>query len=201
MQPNQLNLGTREMNLFSNNNASGKHLLAIGAALASVLAAGQASAATQGTLGATSTGSVTITASVPSRARITGLSDVDFLNQDPGSAATDAQDVCVWSNTATKAYTVTATGSGTANAFTLSNGSETVPYSVEWSASSGDTSGTALSTGTASGSLTSGATHQTCTSGPSASASLIVGISTADLGTMSAGSNYTGTLTLLVTPQ
>ena len=31
--------------------------------------------------------------------------------------------------------------------------------------------------------------------------SLIVGISTANLGTMSAGSSYTGTLTLLVTPQ
>jgi hypothetical protein len=144
---------------------------------------------------------VSITASVPNRARITGLSNVDFLNQDPSTAASNAQNVCVWSNTATKAYTITATGSGTANAFTLTNGTATVPYSVQWASSTGQTSGTALSTGTASSSLTSAATQQICSTGPTASASLIVGMSTADLGTMTAGSSYTGTLTLLVTPQ
>jgi hypothetical protein len=178
-----------------------RRLVVVGTTLACALTAIQASAATQGSLGATSTGSVTITASVPSRARITGLSDVSFLNHDPATAATDAQDVCVWSNTATKAYTITATGSGAANAFTLSNGSATVPYSVEWAPSMGQTGGTALVAGTASGSLNSTATHQTCTSGPAASASLIIGISTTDLYSMDAGSNYTGTLTLLVTPQ
>lgn len=170
-------------------------------AVAASLVATPAFAATQGTLGATSTGSLTITASVPSRARITGLSDVAFTNQDPATAASDAQNVCVWSNTATKAYTVTASGSGTANAFTLTNGSSTVPYSVAWASSINQTSGSALTSGTASASLTSSATHQTCASGPTASASLIVGIATTDLGNMSAGSNYTGTLTLLVAPQ
>lgn len=160
-----------------------------------------AQAATQGSLGATSTGSVTITASVPNRARITGLTDVAFTNQDPATLATDAQDVCVWSNTATKEYTITATGSGTASAFTLSDGSGTVAYTVEWASSSGQTSGTALSTGTASAALTSTATNQNCASGPAASASLVVEIATAELGTMSAGNSYTGTLTLLVTPQ
>lgn len=158
-------------------------------------------AATQGNLGPTSSGSVSITASVPNRARISGLTDVTFLDQDPATAASAAQNVCVWSNTATKAYTVTATGNGTANAFTLSNGSATVPYSVAWSASINQTSGAALTSGTASSSLVSTATSQTCGSGPAASASLIVGISTTDLGTMSAGSNYLGTLTLLITPQ
>jgi hypothetical protein len=152
-------------------------------------------------LGATSTGSVTITASVPNRARITGLTNVDFTNKDPTSAATSAQNVCVWSNTATGGYTVTATGSGASNAFTLSNGSASVPYSVQWSASSNQTSGSTLNTGSASGALTSAATQQACTSGPAASASLIVGISAADLSSMYAGSSYTGTLTLLVTPQ
>lgn len=159
-----------------------------------------AAAATDGSLGATSTGSVSITASVPNRARITGLSDVNFTNQDPATAATNAQDVCVWSNTATKGYTITASGSGAANAFTLSNGSTTAPYSVEWAASAGATSGTALTAGTASGSFTSTATNHNCASGPSATASLIVGMTTTDLSSMSAGSNYTGTLTLLVTP-
>jgi hypothetical protein len=172
-----------------------------GLALASAFTASPVVAASQGSLGATSTGSVTITASVPNRARITGLTDVAFTNQDPSTAASNAQNVCVWSNTATKAYTVTATGSGASSAFTLSNGTTTVPYSVGWASSSGQTSGTALTAGTASASLISAATHQTCASAPAASASLVVGISTTDLGTMSAGSSYTGTLTLLVTPQ
>ena len=158
-------------------------------------------AASQGTLGPTSSGSVSISASVPNRARISGLSDVTFLNQDPAIAASGAQNVCVWSNTATKAYTITASGNGTANAFTLTNGSSTVPYSVSWASSINQTSGTALTSGTASASLISTATNQTCAAGPAASASLIVGISSTDLGTMSAGSNYLGTLTLLITPQ
>ena len=184
-----------------NRGRTGKRLVALGVVAASLSASNAASAATQGSTGATSTGPVTSTASVPSRTRITGLSDVTFANQDPTTAASSAQSVCVWSNTATKGYTVTATGDGASNAFTLSNGSKTVAYSVAWNASSGQTSGTALNTGVASAGLVSSATHQTCTSGPSASASLIVGIDTANLGSMDAGSDYTGVLTLVVTPQ
>ena len=172
-----------------------------GVALLSGLPAGQAPAATDGSLGATSTGTVAISASVPTRTRITGLSDVAFSNQDPGSPAASAQDVCVWSNTTTKAYTITATGSGTASAFTLTNGSGTVPYSVEWADTSGQSSGTALVAGSASASQTSAATNQICASGPPASASLVVKMATADLGTMTGGSSYTGTLTLMITPQ
>lgn len=175
--------------------------LFLGATFAVTVPACPALAATQGMVGATSTGSVTITASVPARARISNLNDVSFVNQDPASAASSAQNVCVWSNTATKAYTITASGSGSGNAFTLTNGTATVPYGVEWAASTGQTSGTVLNTGTVSGSITSTATHQTCASGPSASASLIVKMTAADLGSMAAGSNYTGTLTLLIAPQ
>jgi hypothetical protein len=186
----------RSLNLRFN-----RHLLGLAAVLAGGMIAGQASAATQGTLGANSTGTISISASVPNRARITGLTDVAFTNQDPGTAASNAQNVCVWSNTATKGYTITAMGSGTASAFTLSNGTTNVPYSVAWAASKDQTSGTALTAGTATSSLTSSATSQDCASGPTTSASLIVGLSTAALSTMSAGSSYTGTLTLLVTPQ
>lgn len=170
-------------------------------ALALTLTSVGAQAANQGNLGATSQGSIDISASVANRARITGLSDVAFVNQDPATPASSAQNVCVWSNTSTRAYTITATGSGTGSAFALANGAATVPYSVEWNASSGQTTGTALTAGTASGTLVSTATQQTCTSGPSSSASLIVRISATDLETMPAATSYTGTLTLLVTPQ
>jgi hypothetical protein len=158
-------------------------------------------AATQGTLGATSTGSVTIGASIPNRVMLTKLTDVSFTNQDPSVNASSAQDVCVWSNTATKGYNVTATGSGTASAFTLANGALTVPYTVEWAGSTGQSSGTALSTGTALTGLTSTATNMNCASGPATSASLIVKISSANLQTMQAATTYTGTLTLVVAPE
>jgi hypothetical protein len=176
-------------------------MLLLGASGAAALAATEATAATQGSLGATSTGTMVLGASVPGLARITGLTDVTWANQDPSIAATNAQNLCVWSNTATKAYTVTATGSGASSVFSLTNGSTTVPYSVEWNSAINQASGTALATGVASASLVSSATNQTCASGPTASASLIVGITTADLGTMSPGPSYTGTLTIIITPQ
>ena len=96
-------------------------MLMAGAA-ASLLLAEPAMASTQGSFGATSTGSLTINASVPGRVRISGLGDVTFASVDPTIDATDAQDVCVWSNTSTRGYSITATGSGAAGAFTLASG-------------------------------------------------------------------------------
>jgi hypothetical protein len=155
----------------------------------------------QGSLGNPSQGDITITASVQARARLTGLSDVTFTNQDPGTAAAKAQDVCVWSNTSGKAYTVTATGDGSSSAFTLKNSANaTVPYTVEWAGTSGQTGGTSLTASTASASFTSGAVDQTCSSAPSTTASLVVKIGTTDLGTMTAGSSYSGVLTLSIAP-
>ena len=164
--------------------------------------AGTAQASTQGTFGATSTGSVSINASVPARVRISGLADVDLTNSDPSSNAAVAQDVCVWSNTATRGYRVTASGSGAANAFTLANGAlPVVPYSVEWSGTSGQTTGTSLVTGTALVGQISSATVQDCSSGPVSSASLIVRVGSTALQAMPAATTFTGTLTLVVAPE
>jgi len=171
------------------------------ACLMGVAAHAPAVAATQGTLGSTSTGSISIGASVPNRVQISGLTDVSFANQDPTVAASNAQNVCVYSNTSTKGYNVTATGSGASSAFTLSNGAATVPYSVEWAGSSGQSSGTALTSGSALTGLTSTATNPTCSAGPSSTASLVVKITTASLQGMQAATNYTGTLTLVVAPE
>jgi len=163
---------------------------------------GAAQAASQGTLGANSTGSVVINASVATRVQITGLGDVTFSSVDPGSAASNNQSVCVWSNTATKGYNITATGDGASSAFTLASASlPVVPYTVEWAGSTGQTSGTALTKSTALTGLTSAATRAGCSSGPSSSASLIVKMAAADLQSMTAGATYTGTLTLVVAPE
>jgi hypothetical protein len=161
---------------------------------------GTANAATQGTAGATSTGSVTVSATVPGRVQISGLTDVAFGTVDPANPAASAEDVCVWSNTSGRGYTVTASGSGASNAFALSDGSNSLPYSVEWAGSAGQASGTALTSGTALGGLTSTATNPTCSAGPAATASLVVKMSAANL-QAAVASAYTGTLTLVVAPQ
>lgn len=169
-------------------------LLALGLATA-------ATAATPGTLGSTSTGTVSISASVPGRVQISGLTDVDFTNQDPSADAADAQSVCVWSNTSTRGYGITAAGSGVGGAFTLVNSSVTVPYTVEWAGTAGQSSGAALIPGTALTGLTSTATNPTCSAGPAATASLIVKVAAADLQNMQALTSYNGTLTLVVAPE
>lgn len=175
---------------------------ALGLASAALAIGAPAGAATQGTLGATSTGSITITATVPNRAQITGLTDITFSSVDPSSAATSTQSDCVWSNTATKGYSIKATGSGTSGAFTLASGALTpVPYSVQWAASSGQSSGTAMTAGTALTGQTTTATTPTCSSSPTTTSSLIVTIAATDLQSMAAATSYSGTLTLLVTPQ
>lgn len=173
----------------------------IASALCALLGTVPALASSNGTLGATSTGTVTITASVANRAQITGLSDIAFTNVDPGTTATQAQNNCVWSNTATKGYSITATGSGTSGAFTLANGALSVPYTVQWSGSSGQSSGTALTAGTALGGLTSTAVNPTCSSSPSTTSSLVISIAAGNLQSMTSATSYTGSLTLLVTPQ
>ena len=161
---------------------------------------GVAAAATQGTIGSTSTGSVSVSATVPGRVQISGLSDVAFGTVDPTTAASSAQNVCVWSNTSGRAYNINATGSGASNAFTLTDGTNTLAYAVEWADSTAQTTGTALTSGTALTGLASTATNPTCSAGPARTASLIVKMTAADL-QAAVASSYTGTLTLVVAPE
>lgn len=175
-------------------------LTLLGAA-AALVASPALAAPTQGTLGATSTGSVTITVQVPSRVQITGLTDVAFGSVEPNTQAVSSQSNCVWSNTATKGYTITASGSGTNGAFTLASGVLTpVSYAVQWSQTTGQTSGTALTAATASTGFVSTATVPTCLASPTTTSSLVVTIAPAQLSTMASLTTYTGTLTLLVSP-
>lgn len=168
---------------------------------AHLLFAASASAATQGSLGATSNASVAISASVPARARLSGLTDIVLAGVNPANNAVASRNLCAWSNTASKGYKITAAGSGAASAFTLANGGLTVPYTVQWNQAAGQTSGIVLTPSTASATFTSAATHQQCLSGPAASASLVVTVTSAALQTMRANTTYSGTLTLLMSPQ
>lgn len=161
-----------------------------------------AHAATQGTIGATSTGSVTINATISALVQISDLNDLTFSGLTGGATAQQTDNVCVWSNTSSKSYTIKATGNGTTSAFTLASGTNAaIPYSVAWANTAGATSGTALTTNVASSAFTSTATLPLCNLGASPTSTLFVSIAAADQAAMVANAAYTGVLTLVVTPQ
>lgn len=132
------------------------------------------------------------------KVRITNLSDVDFgLVSNLRADAKRSQNVCVFSQSTGGRYSITATGSGSGSAFTLSNGANSLDYEVEWADQSGQSSGTSLAPNVAATGRVSAATHQSCNSGPAASASLIVILRSSSL-TQAREGNYSGSLTLLV---
>ena len=131
--------------------------------------------------------------------RVTGVSNVSF-----GTVAnlqadiSQSQSLCAYSSTAS--YSVRASGSGAAGAFTLSAGSRTLAYEVQWNSLSGQQTGTSLVSGVTSRGFISTAVHQQCNSGPRTTASLIVALRAASLSSATAGS-YSGTLTILLAPE
>lgn len=132
------------------------------------------------------------------KVRITNLSDVDFgLVTNLQSDARRSQNLCLFSNSGGSRYSITATGSGAGSSFTLSNGSGSLGYDVEWSDQSGQAAGTSLAPGVASTGRVSSATQQSCNSGPPTSASLIIILRASALAQAREG-NYSGSLTLLV---
>ena len=194
-----------EMGIKTINNVLRTSLLVGAFACNTVLAPAELLAATQGTLGATSTGSLTISVTKPARADITNLTDLTVASWVTGGGdQTLTSDVCVYSTRPTGGYTIKAPGRGTSSAFTLANGANTLAYSVSWNSGGVGAltnTGTALTTNVTSAALTKAATDSsTCTGTvPGATARLIVTILATNLDAIVDGT-YTGTLTLLVTP-
>lgn len=166
-----------------------------------LIQAGTAQAATQGEIGAHSIGSIGIVVSVANRTQITGLRDLSLISVDPGTPASRSESLCIWSNTPTRAYSVTASGSGPADSFAVANGAATTPYSVAWANSGDQSSGTLLTSGIAYAGQNTSAEQPACISGPASTASLILSFASADLQAMQPEVSYTGSLNLLVTPQ
>lgn len=162
-------------------------------------------AATQGTLGATSTGSVDLSVTKPPRADINGLVDLSlssWVNGDGDQELTE--DVCVYSTKSGGGYTIKASGSGASSAFTLANGANTLPYSVTWNAGGVGNlanTGVALAANTTSSALSHASRDSSTCNGahPGPTARLVVGLLASDLDGIVDGT-YSGTLTMLVTP-
>lgn len=170
------------------------------ATFASLLLCFPAYSVSQGTLDPTSVGSFNITVTIPERVQISGLEDFAF-GQYPGNGnVEDDDDICVYSNSPTAGYRVTATGSGTSNAFTLTDGdSNTIPYTPFWNDEIGTTDAIQLFPNAITQTQT-GANNQsyTCVTGGD-SANVRVFINSADISGKPNG-NYTGTLTLDIQP-
>ena len=135
------------------------------------------------------------------KVRITKLTDVAFgsianLSQD----AVRSQSVCLFADTATNGYDITATGTGPGGAFELTSGAGALGYQVQWSSSAGQTSGAQLAPNVPLTGQVASATQQTCGTGPATSASLIVVLPATALSSAMAGT-YNGTLTLVVGPE
>lgn len=164
-----------------------------------------AHSATQGTLGSTSTGSVDISVTKPALARISNLSDLVVPVWVPGSGDVIlTTDACVYSTRPMGGYTVKATGNGRRGGFTLQNNRYLLPYSVAWNDGGvGEltNTGSRLLAGITSKKFINASTDSSSCNGsnPGPTARLIVTIGESDLDSMKDGT-YTGTITLLVTP-
>lgn len=132
--------------------------------------------------------------------QINNLSDVAFGTIiNPAADVSQSQTVCVYSGLILSLYAIKITGSGVGGAFTLTNGTATLPYEVQWNASPGQMSGTAITSGATLSNQLSVAVTPTCTLGVTPSGSLTVLMRAAELSRAPAG-NYTGTLTLMISP-
>lgn len=162
-------------------------------------------AATDGSTGPTSTGTINISAVVGAHVSITHLVDLPFTDTDFGTAlshgtsAFKTEDVCIWSNLADESYFVTAIGDGVGGAFTLANGANpTISYQVQWAQTAGETAGVSLTSGVKSPKFISAAVAPGC--GGSNNASLIVEIPPSSSSLMFNQTVYDGTLTLMISP-
>lgn len=131
--------------------------------------------------------------------QIGALSDLSFGTvASVTSNITVSENLCVF--TSVGSYSIRASGSGTNNSFALVNGAVQMPYTVQWAASGSQATGTQLTAGQATRFTPSGL-NILCSLGSllAGSATLLVTLPAASLSAAQAGS-YSGTLTLLVSP-
>lgn len=163
------------------------------------LAAGPVLAATDGTLDDESTGTSDLSLEIPEAVQITDVDDItltpaaaDLAN---AAALTGEDAVCVYSNVGTtNDFTVTASGDGTAGAFTVGNGTETIAYIPSFKLTAGAYAALTLNTASAD---YAGSDTLNCNAGTNALFQVAYDPAQAQAAT---ADTYTGTLTLLVSP-
>ena len=168
-------------------------------ALVALLSSQQSFAATQGTLGTTSTGDVVISLTIPGLVQISGLSDIALTPIDTSVDASGSTTACIYSNSSTPGgYTINATsGNGGAGSFITVNGGNNLAYTATWDDGSGG-GPTALTSGTTLiGQTNADQTSTNCSGG--SNATFAINFTAANMQAVPQGV-YTDTVTLVVAP-
>lgn len=160
------------------------------------LASGSVMAATQGTLGTSSTGDLDITLDIQALVQVNNLDDLDLGSFSGGATDLTGTDTfCVYRNGGGN-FDIVMTGDGAASAFTLTDGSSTLPYAVDFTNAA---TTTAMTTNTLlAGQANADTTSTTCAGGDNMS--VTVTVAAGDLSAAPAGT-YGGTLTMTVSPE
>lgn len=134
------------------------------------------------------------------KARLTGLTDVDFGLVTGLTDTSISQSVCAFTSSRTDRYSVIASGGGAGNAFVLDSGASQLQYEVLWADAPGATSGTSLAAGAVTPGFVSTVKQQTCNVGPPTSASLTIRLRDQVLQNARSGS-YSGILSIMIAPE
>lgn len=160
---------------------------------------GSAIAATQGTLGTSSTGTAEITISKGDVVLITNITDVNFPQWTAGGGDQNADgQACVYSSTGN--YSIRATSANGTGAFQMDDGSNNkLTYTIGWIDDQAGNAAVAMTTGQVSATTMAGSSSTSCNDNGGVNARFAVGIAEAALDAVPAGS-YADTLTLTVAP-
>jgi alanine-alpha-ketoisovalerate/valine-pyruvate aminotransferase len=154
---------------------------------------GTVMAATDGTIGATSTGTSIINIGKGNAVQITDVDDIDLgTTGNLAATATQSDSVCVFSSTG--GYNITLTSSNGSFILNDANTTTDIAYSIDWTA--GGT--TTAVYNTAITGLVGDSTSVDC--GATTNATFAVSVTAANFNAADPGS-YTDTLTLLVQPE
>lgn len=167
-----------------------------GVAFAASLFAGNALAATDGTLGATSTGTSVVSLTVANRVQITGLSDIALGSWSGTGNMTGSTNYCVYRSGADN-YSIKATTDNGAFAVTSATTGDTIPFTAQVSDTVNSVTDV-LTYNTATTTALQGSSSLTC--GGTSNGQLQVTFAQADLQKASSATDYQATVTLLVQP-
>ena len=161
-------------------------------------------AASDGSLGASSTGSATISITLPTKVVVSDVDDLAFGTWDASSATmTQADEVCIFTSNPSGQYRVTLSGDGTGSSFETTDGnSNTLPYKAYWTDTTVTTDLVELSAGvTATGRSNACTASTTCKGGCGNTNALFqVEFTEANLSAVRSGV-YAGTLSITVEPE
>ena len=159
-------------------------------------------AATQGSLGATSTGQVTVSITIPALVQISGLGNIT-LGSTSSFPALGNTTACIYSNVASPAgsYYVTATSQNSSGTnFRVNTGTDFIVYSAYWNNSAMPTQTTALTSSTKTAQQTNGnTTSLDCSGGTAPNANFNISFSASQVEGAKAAT-YTDQVTIVISP-